>query len=177
MFVLNLDAGDGVPHPAQVPDRDKYRYEQLLREVVDVLREFVGAVVIERGGERSASSAAGVECRGYASFRFAIVRCFDACRRAQIFRCFAFAKSLRAKSDSLASLERLQSGKESEGDGEKTEFCFFSFRWGRWTKTRRKKSGKTKQKNKTKTQSEGESARCVAPVLFSPLIHITREIP
>ena len=38
---LLADARDGVPHPAQVVDRNKDRHEQLLREVVDEFREVV----------------------------------------------------------------------------------------------------------------------------------------
>ena len=63
----------------------------------------------------------------YASIRFAIVRCFDACRRAQGFRSLTLATSLRARNDFLTSLERSKRAKESESDGEKNRF-FFSIR-------------------------------------------------
>ena len=65
-------------------------------------------------------------------------RCFDACRRAPVFHYFVFAASLRATKNSLASLEGPQSGKEREGDGEKTGFVF-SMRCASSSKTRRKK--------------------------------------
>ena len=51
------DAGDGVPHRAQVPDRLKALHEQLVREVVE--GELGAVVVVERRRE-----LAGVECCG-----------------------------------------------------------------------------------------------------------------
>ena len=61
------DAGDGVPHPAQVSDRLEDRHEHIIREVVDGL----WAVVVdrERGGvvERR-GELAGVE--GFFGHRF-----------------------------------------------------------------------------------------------------------
>ena len=54
------DAGDGVSHPAAVPDRNKDRHEQLLREVGD--GELGAVVAVERRGELE-----GVEGVGHRS--------------------------------------------------------------------------------------------------------------
>ena len=102
--------GHGAPHPGRVLDRNKDRHEELLGEDLDGFG--LG------GGERSASSAAGVVRFGHCSSR-----CLS--ERAG-FLFLAFAPSRRAREGSCEPLAGSESEKGREREmGEEKEFLFF----------------------------------------------------
>ncbi len=125
LIPLLADAGYGVPHPAQVPDRLKDRHEPIIREVGD--GELGAVVAVERRGELE-----GVEGVGQRS----MLRCLS--ESAGCFAVLLLQPRWGTREDSLASLEGSQSGKEREGEGGK-RVLFFSFRLLRSSKTRTEK--------------------------------------